>query len=276
MCSNVVPTCSKEGGNTITPSSSKPKINPAVRWSFTLNNYTDDEFSSICSTVESKCRFAIIGKEIGDKGTPHLQGYIEFTKKSRPITVFNNKRIHFEKSKGSKEDNITYCSKEDQKPYRFPAKYSVNITQNDFFTWEKFVYNELIKEPNDRDILWLWEQTGCAGKTTFAKWIYQNLSKVVVLSGKASDMKNGIIQYEATNGFLPEIVIINIPRASSKFVSYTGLEEIKDMFFFSGKYEGGMVCGKNPHLLCFANEEPEYDAMSADRWKVYNINDFKD
>lgn len=274
MCSKVVPTCSNEGGNTITPSSPKPKINPAVRWSFTLNNYTDDEFSSICSIVESKCRFAIIGKEVSSTNTPHLQGYIEFHKKSRPLSVFRNKRIHFEKSKGDKFSNIEYCSKEDKKPYRFPAEYKVPITQDDFYNWENFVYDILSKQPNDRDILWLWEEDGCAGKTTFAKWLFQNLDNVVVLSGKASDMKNGIIQYETANGVLPKIVIINIPRASSKFVSYTGLEEIKDMFFFSGKYEGGMVCGPNPHLLCFANEPPEYSSMSEDRWKVYNIKDF--
>jgi len=56
-------------------------------------------------------------------------------------------------------------------------------------------------------------------------------------------------------------------------MSYTGMEEIKDMFFYSGKYEGGMVCGRNPHVMVFANEPPDYDKMSANRWKVTEIVD---
>lgn len=33
-----------------------------------------------------------------------------------------------------------------------------------------------------------------------------------------------------------------------------------------------MVCGPNPHILVFANEEPPYNKLSADRLKVYNLN----
>ena len=61
---------SKEGGNTNSPSSlSKKQISPAIKWCFTLNNYTDDELSSICSIVPSYCSKAIIGKEIGESNT---------------------------------------------------------------------------------------------------------------------------------------------------------------------------------------------------------------
>ena len=43
------------------------------------------------------------------------------------------------------------------------------------------------------------------------------------------------------------------------------------MFFFSGKYEGGMVCGPNPHVLIFANDEPDTHKMSADRWIIKEL-----
>jgi hypothetical protein len=54
-------------------------------------------------------------------------------------------------------------------------------------------------------------------------------------------------------------------------VSFQGLEEIKDMLFYSGKYEGGMVCGPCPHMCIFANEPPELEKFSSDRWKVFKI-----
>ena len=117
------------------------------------------------------------------------------------------------------------------------------------------------------------DQGGCRGKTTLQKYIYTHYKKCIVLSGKASDMKNGIIEYEKKNNILPEIVLINVPRSSKDYISYTGIEEIKDMFFYSGKYEGGMVCGANPHVICFANDEPEREKMSADRWRITCIGD---
>lgn len=69
----------------------------------------------------------------------------------------------------------------------------------------------------------------------------------------------------------PKTILMNIPRSKTGFVSYTGIEEIKDMFFYSGKYEGGQVCGPQPHVIVMANAEPEFEKMSDDRWDVINI-----
>lgn len=278
MTLKVVPTV-PEGGNTISPSvkakpSKKKTISPAKRWSFTLNNYTDEDFCSICSTIRAKCSIGIIGKEIGEEcGTPHLQGYLEFKSKTRPLTHFKTSKIHWEKSKGNRKDNITYCSKDGdvwyhgiQKPY--------TLTIDNFYDWENYVLDILKNEPDDRSIHWIWEQSGCAGKTTFCKYIFMNYENAIVLSGKASDMKNAIIDYQNTNSCLPKIVLIDIPRSTNTdFLSYQGIEEIKNMFFYSGKYEGGMVCGAPPHLFVFANEPPNKTKCSADRWRIKFIGD---
>lgn len=44
-------------------------------WCFTLNNYSEKEYETIKGV---SCRYIVVGKEVGDSGTPHLQGYIEF------------------------------------------------------------------------------------------------------------------------------------------------------------------------------------------------------
>ncbi|AXH74034.1 MAG: putative viral replication protein [Circoviridae sp.] len=264
-----VPACSG-GGNTITPPPLS-KISPAKRWCFTLNNYSDMQFCSICSTIESKCSIGIIGKEIGESGTPHLQGYLEFKSKTRPFSHFKDNKIHWEKSKGSRQDNLDYCSKDgDVWRHGIDAPYELSIAK--FYPWQKDVLDTIQKEANDRTINWIWESNGCAGKTTFCKYIFMNYDKVVVLSGKASDMKNCIIDYKNTNNCLPKIVLIDIPRSTNcDFLSYQGIEEIKNMFFYSGKYEGGMVCGKPPHMFVFANEEPNRAKCSEDRWNIKYI-----
>ena len=68
-------------------------------------------------------------------------------------------------------------------------------------------------------------------------------------------MKNGVIQYKINNDDCePELIVINLPRSfNSEYLSYTGIEEVKDMCFYSGKYEGGQVVGNCPHLIIFAN-----------------------
>ena len=255
-------------GNTRT-SPSRVKVNPCVRWIIVLNNYSEEELSSICSICAVECRYAIIAREVGDSGTPHLQGYIEFKTKRRPMNVFGNKRIHWEVAKGNKEQNVAYCKKDDPSPYVHPKEYKIELPN--MYDWERDIIRILDEEPDDRSIYWFWETEGCKGKTTFQKWIFQNYDRVICLSGKGSDMKNGIVQYKDKTHFLPKIVLINIPRACSGFVSYTGMEEIKDMWFYSGKYEGGMVCGPNPHVLVFSNVEPDYEKMSGDRWKVRDL-----
>ena len=266
----VVPTV-PVGGNTKTPT-----VNPAKRWCFVLNNWNESEFCSICSKIKTLCSIGLIGKEVGENGTPHLQGYIEFKTKARPKSKFDNDRIHWDKCKGSREENITYCSKDGNVWYHgIDTPYKIDLKE--FYDWETKIIEKLKEEPDDRTINWIWEPKGCAGKTTFCKWVYLNYDNVIVLSGKAADMKNAVMLYEKMEGVLPKIILIDIPRSTNtEFLSYQGIEEVKNMFFYSGKYEGGMVCGKPPHLFIFANERPNYEKCSKDRWKIINIEDLSD
>jgi hypothetical protein len=72
----------------------------------------------------------------------------------------------------------------------------------------------------------------------------------------------------------PEIVLINIPKSfDQEYLSYTGIEEVKDMLFYSGKYEGGQVDGNPPFVFVFSNIPPEVDKLSEDRWMIYNIDE---
>ena len=50
------------------------------RWVFTLNNYTVDEELELTATLSNGAfiRFACYSHEVGESGTPHLQGYVAF------------------------------------------------------------------------------------------------------------------------------------------------------------------------------------------------------
>lgn len=87
---------------------------PKKAYSFTLNNYTDVEYESLCRVCETEGRYAILGKEVGASGTPHIQGYIIFTKSYRFQSIKDRylPRCHIEVSAGTADDNRRYCSKD--------------------------------------------------------------------------------------------------------------------------------------------------------------------
>ncbi len=48
---------------------------------FTLNNYTQSEVNAIKTLDgDNDISYLIFGYEVGESGTPHLQGYIELSK----------------------------------------------------------------------------------------------------------------------------------------------------------------------------------------------------
>lgn len=58
-------------------------------------------------------KYLVIGKEVGEEGTHHLQGYIVFKDTKRLSAVKKiNARAHWEQSKGTTTDNYNYCSKD--------------------------------------------------------------------------------------------------------------------------------------------------------------------
>lgn len=253
------------------------------KWVFTLNNYTESDPETIKTYLDAKADKFVFGKEIcPTTGTPHLQGYMEFKNSKKWSTIVSScapfKRANSRKAKGDLKANYDYTTKEQRGVYLggfSPEKitYKVNI---DLYDWQKEICEKLNEKPDDRTINWIWESKGGIGKTTFQKYVFQNFKNVCILSGKGSDMKHGIVSFMEKHGETPDIVLINIPRSSSGFVSWTGIEEIKDMFFYSGKYEGGQVCGMPPHVYVFANTGPPEETFSSDRLNVMDLNEEKD
>lgn len=81
-------------------------------WCFTLNNYTQADEKRI--QEEKSFRYVIYGREVGQSGTPHLQGYCCFStlKSLQQVRSIVGMGAHCETAKGTATQNIAYCSKE--------------------------------------------------------------------------------------------------------------------------------------------------------------------
>jgi len=225
---------------------------------------------------KERCSGYIFEEEVGDEGTPHLQGYLEFAKRLRAFSLGLPKQIHWEIAKGTRAKNIAYCSKDQGRQARYslnfkPPRPIKTLTEQQLRPWQKGLIDILNSEPDDRTLYWIWSQGGNLGKTTFCKFLTIKFG-AIPLGGKAADVKNGIVTHVQQTGSTPELIVVPIPRScDSEHVSYQAMEYAKDMYFYSGKYEGGAVCGNCPHVFVFSNFEPDFAKMSEDRWRVWQI-----
>lgn len=255
-----------EVGNTKTSS----RIATSIYWTFTLNNFTDIEFNILKDEICLHCLDYRVQEEIGESGTNHLQGYIQAKKRIRPMEAFSNKRIHWEKAR-SPTHARNYCCKEDSATgnYILDTVEPLDLIKPDR-PWQLDILEIISHKPDYRKIYWYWEDVGNVGKSAFTKYLCAKKDALCV-SGKSSDCKYAIVKWYETKKKYPKIIILDVPRTNIDYLSYEGIESIKNGCFFSGKYECTQVIMNNPHVIIFANSKPNTNNMSIDRWVIKNI-----
>jgi len=271
-----------EGGNTKTPSS---PIKKNRKWVFTLNNYSEEEFTQIHKVFVKKGWTYIIGKEVGKQGTPHLQGYL----RSANAILFTTlkklmPRAHLEVAKGSDQENLEYCSKEADFITNIVRKVSDGRTFQEQVTemviqdeyadvkWRDWQWDilDILDGPVDgRRVHWFWEETGNVGKSYLAKFIAMR-DDVIICDGKKDNVFNQV-NMMLENEKLPRVVLLDMPRSALSHVNYGAIEQLKNGCMYSGKYEGGKCIFPRPHVICFANVGPKLGEMSEDRWDIHKI-----
>jgi len=124
----------------------------AKHWVFTLNNYTEDDFQTLCDTAENY-EYLVFGREVGEQGTPHLQGYVVLKQKLRLANVkalapFGN--AHLEIKRGSPKKAADYCKKDGnfEEYGTFPAEQGKRSDFDELKEWIK----AQPERPRDRDV----------------------------------------------------------------------------------------------------------------------------
>ena len=293
-----------DGGNANSPSVKPTKRSaPWGSFVFRLSNYTQEDMDNITGSRGSHIyRLGFQEEDTDDSGqptTPHLQGFgqwcVNKKKKKRPVPVFEkllgHKRTHFEVMKGSVMDNVKYCTSEFYEGRRKRKKGGFVYTRNCPRPLVKMTYEHLNEDQQKivdrykgfedplfgREIHWYWEPKGEWGKTKTQKYMMDNMNATMV-GGTKHDMFYALSELLLSTGEVPPIVIINLVKDTDmKYVSYAGMESIKDGCFFNKKFKSGMCRFNSPHLLVFANEPPDLSRFTRGTTKhrcvVYPLTD---
>lgn len=297
---------------------------------FTYNNYTP-LVETICrqSVGEVGIKYLIFGREVGESGTPHLQGYMQVNhdKFDRLKRRFGNS-IHLEKQKGDSREAADYCKKEgdfeefgsyehiaspkkrqgERKDldsvkeaiakgakyddivdahFACAAKYGRFIKEQiqardngalvkslkESFAgavlrpWQTGLLGVLHDTVCPRKIHWMWESSGNVGKSWMTRYLLAMEDCTVLTEGKKTDMAY-IFAKKPT-----KIVVIDLCRTNTEFLNgiYSLAENLKNGYIVSSKYDSTGVVFEIPHVVIFANFEPDYTKWSADRYNVVEI-----
>jgi len=253
----------------------------AKHFCFTFNNYLKYGLNGdkVLEKLQKISKKIVFQEEVGESGTPHLQGYVELIKKQR-ITALKkavHDTIHWEVCRDV-DASIEYCQKGETRVgnvYSFGFPIDVKVI-NKLYPWQQEVVNMISIEPDDRSIIWVYDPAGNNGKTALLKYLVKNNKIIFTCGGKNADVINLIYNNkDYITSTRNAVVLWNLPRTvEPDYISYNAIESIKDGLICNNKFECGSFICNSPHLIVFSNCLPKYSALTADRWKVYTIENY--
>lgn len=90
-----------------------PQASPAKDWCFTINNPSEKTWNKIWAFPY---KYLVFQVEVGENGTPHVQGFVQFEDKLRLTALKKlHKKAHWEKRRGTPDEAANYCKKEDSR-----------------------------------------------------------------------------------------------------------------------------------------------------------------
>ena len=126
------------------------------RYCFTLNNYTPVEEQAVADFLSCEdVRYGVYGREVGESGTPHLQGFLILTRQ-RTIHWLRQRiaRAHFEGTRGTSGQARDYCKKDnDFNEYgQFPGNQGRRSDLDELLTWAQDFEVEHQRPPNSPEV----------------------------------------------------------------------------------------------------------------------------
>lgn len=185
-------------------------------------------------------------------------------------------------------DIIPTMAAYDRKPivWKRPIKHAIEDVDS-MFPWQKKIH-ETVLEANkgnidDRTIIWIADKVGSNGKNQLMSWCcdqYPENCTWLEPKGSANDIMNLMIGKIRSTGWVGETVFVNLPKSftnsSEMNQTYKVIENLKDGLLSTTKYKGDDMRTPTFHVIVLSNIDPNIDALIANRWMIYEIDDKKE
>lgn len=272
-CAKSVP--AENGNNVDSPPNPTETINALYKYDFTLNNYTEDEVCQVINTLKKIAKKGGFGKEVGEQGTPHLQGFISLKRKLRITGI--TKLAGFERASLRATRNekalIDYCMK-DNCFFKIGFPKSLKVI-SELRPFQREIELMCENEPDDRTINVLIDIKTNIGKTQFTKYMIYKHQAIGFTGGEASDIACQLAQELENGRDLNEKTIMLFNYGENRKINMKPLENVKDGLITSPKYKTSTVVFNSPHIWVFCNDEP-LDIINSKRkdvWKLWKVDD---
>lgn len=117
----------------------------STRWVFTINNPTQADKDGVRELGGHElCRYLVCGRECGQSGTHHLQGFVVFVRGVTRTRVSSwLRRAHLESARGTSQQAAEYCKKDgDFDEYGAMPNARSNSVLDDLYAWgDEFIAN---------------------------------------------------------------------------------------------------------------------------------------
>lgn len=218
----------------------------------------------------------------------HYQGYWNLKERKRRSTLINELKDEFPgieirvASKNGIEKLKKYSMKEETRVkgpwgdagFKYTKAYDPKKDE-DLITvlrpWQQTLKDIILNDkPNNRKIMWVYDEKGGVGKSSFTKYmgVWYNIPDYDV-----SDKKDILAQ--VAEEMMRKAYIFDLSRTKSKKLSmdevYSAIEQVKNGVVKNTKYKVKREYMNIPHVIVFSNYPYNKEKMSQDRWSLYKI-----
>lgn len=220
------------------------------------------------------CDYIVVGREVGEQGTPHLQGYIELANPAKFSTMHNKlPRAHWETraKRATAHQAAAYCKKEenlliergeithqgertDLKRVAELVKEKKTLTEIaeshpvEVIKYHRGIETLISTTMTNRSaevpptVIWIWGKTG-VGKT---RSVHENHDAKDIYIKDGTQWWNGYTQQEA----------ILIDDFDGKW-PLRDLLRLLDRYAYQGQYKGGYIPINSPYIYITSDKAPD-------------------
>lgn len=241
-------------------------------WDFTAKDdgLTAQEVIDLCNDLGCD-RFAF-GREVGEGGYQHYQGRVvlKVGKDIKTLTNWNKQHCVTWHWSPTHVRDFNYVEKEGDF-YRSWEGHLAKYSTIELRPWQKQAV-DILTGQNNRVVDVIVDPEGNHGKTWLAKYLSATHKATYVPPFVEAQDYMAFAMAKPSARY-----VIDIPRAETvkqRKGMWSAIEQIKNGYVYDKRYQFRDAWIGEPQVLVFANETPDREALSADRWHLYRFEDW--